>query len=201
MWRAVRHLGPHPTHVVSRGTARTAAMSASGEAPVGAADASTKGAALVEVLSCVLARLVAANDQVRGWMGLWACSACSPWTEHAYCPCAVLAADVPVRVRGASVTLVQKLVGRRTTMTKFHALRPPEITVHAYLRRCVACVGATMLVCHTAQLTRCVFAPTGALVLLCSGSCNSQLVRQSASCWHWCTSIASSEATGLCSVP
>lgn len=54
-------------------------------------EVANKGSALVDVLSCVLTRLVAANDQ--------------------------------------------KLIGRRPTMTKFHALRPPEISVHAYLQR------------------------------------------------------------------
>ena len=96
-------------------------------------EVANKGSALVDVLSCVLTRLVAANDQVR-WRG------CHGGAESRHHRVLYSHRDVscclccPTPHRGRA----QKLIGRRPTMTKFHALRPPEITVHAYLQRCVA---------------------------------------------------------------
>ena len=82
-----------------------------------------RGKAFVAVLSCVLSRLVAANDAVRarGTRGLLL-----PLELVAHSP-APLGARSPLLQQPASAQVV----------SKFHALRPPSISTRDYLERCV----------------------------------------------------------------
>ena len=109
--------------------------------------AANRGKAFVAVLSCVLSRLVAANDAVRG--GSVCETHCGPplastargslpvlraWPQFARRRAASL------RVRGSrrSPSLRAQQPASAQVVSKFHALRPPSISTRDYLERCVA---------------------------------------------------------------
>lgn len=88
-----------------------------------------RGKAFVQVLSCVLTRLVAANDQVRAVtrmrLNAWTWPAPAVRPPHGLTICRLDLHNAP---------LLQQpdLSG---VVTKFHALRPPSISIKDYLER------------------------------------------------------------------
>lgn len=91
------------------------------------ADAITaaRGKAFVQVLSCVLSRLVDANDRVRIETAGSGGSLTSPPRWRAG----------PDSVSDLAAPIAQAPEQSTGVVTKFHALRPPSISIRDYLER------------------------------------------------------------------
>ena len=112
------------------GGPQSAVMAERAGAP--AAQGADRGKAFIAVLACVLSRLVQQNDSVRGFLQDHPMESGPLLHSSTQTP----PSPPPPQNNPAATGAPQRPASSKDVVTKFHALRPPTISIRDYLERC-----------------------------------------------------------------